>query len=207
MCAPRTHHAPRTCGSPTCAYGRRRRWQLAHPDVEAALLRAHPDVVVYNAGQPKDMCPNCQSGIGVARAGGAANLSHSAPRRGAVSTRPPHAICEMDSRRFPRPHSTAALAVVGRVLAQNPATHFYWRSTPALCGDWDKFNAETRALNAVIWDALRSEHEGRVRFVDGYGMTQGRCDLFDDHVHHSLLAHAHVTAFLKQECGSWDEIQ
>ena len=42
-------------------------WELAHPDVEKSMLggangAGAPDVVVYNAGLPKQACPPCNAG-------------------------------------------------------------------------------------------------------------------------------------------------
>lgn len=140
-------------------------WAFASNETAAALGGAGaPDVVVYNAGMPKDTCPPCRSDLGALREQG-----------------------------------PLLQKLVSTFFAAKPGGHFYWRATTATCGAWEQFNQETARLNEAA--ERYACHDRRVRYMDGFNWTLGRCHAFDDRIHHSRLAFTHVTTFLRHECG------
>eukprot|EP01051_Picozoa_sp_SAG22_P003029 SAG22_NODE_142_length_17922_cov_10.990406_19_plen_106_part_00 len=93
----------------------------------------------------------------------------------------------------------ALAAMVGRVLQKRPTTHFYWRSTTALCANIAHLNPAIATLNRYI-EAYLCSVPG-VRLLDGFAWTEGKCKGYDDNVHHSVLGFSHAKAFLQAECG------
>lgn len=140
-------------------------WGIASAKIFDYLASpAGPDVVVYNAGLPGSVCPECKSG---------------------------ESVVDAQSREL-RTRLEA-------VLAKRPKMHFYWRDSTALCQGWTKENPLVMMLNDKIARQIRDLPQ--VRYLNAFNWTEDRCSEYDDRIHHSVLAFAHVTTWLRQECG------
>ena len=91
---------------------------------------------------------------------------------------------------------------IATFLAAKPDARFYWRSTTATCGSWEQFNEKNAALNRAIERHICGAHaDPRLRYLDGFNWTEGRCDEYDDQIHHSRAAFTQVVTWLRAECN------
>lgn len=109
-----------------------------------------------------------------------------------------------------RNHRSATVAAqVRHALKAKPSFRFYWLATTALCSSNHAARTDQNEhlcnLNHRIERQLCAATAGhgvsqQVHMLDGFGWTLGRCDQYDDTIHHSRLAFDHVTTFLRHEC-------
>ena len=112
-----------------------------------------------------------------------------------------------------RNHRSATVAAqVTHALKAKPSFRFYWLATTALCSSNRAARADQneqlcnlnhrieRQLCAPATAGHAGPEQAPVRLLDGFGWTLGRCDQYDDNIHHSRLAFDHVTTFLRHEC-------
>ena len=89
--------------------------------------------------------------------------------------------------------------MIESTLSERPRMRFYWRSTTALCREWARYNDKqadfNREIEAHICDIPR------LRFLDAFNWTLGRCSQYDDRIHHSRVAFQHVVTWLRAECA------
>lgn len=82
----------------------------------------------------------------------------------------------------------------------------YWRTTTAVCKNRPHFGVDdVSTLNPLIVESneyIAAQLSGvpRLRFLDGYGWTAGKCDRYDDDIHHSTMVYAHFNTLLRDYC-------
>ncbi|EOD25118.1 hypothetical protein EMIHUDRAFT_100849 [Emiliania huxleyi CCMP1516] len=88
-------------------------------------------------------------------------------------------------------------ALLAHALANLSRGIVYWRTSPRVCNSTlgqtaSVLNAALQSSNLLLLSQLCGQETIKVRVADSFSWTFGRCDEYDDSIHHALLAHDHV---------------
>ena len=77
----------------------------------------------------------------------------------------------------------------------------------SICAPRHTEHDEGTVADGIDHSGLKRPNQTRIRIADGYSWAFGRCDFYDDAVHHSRLGASHVMAVLEDMCDPREGIR